>query len=141
MKKLTISTTDKMIGGVCGGLGEYLEIDSVLIRVIFVIMGLAGGGVILYLILWLAMPTEDRVGANIEENVRRWAEEIRTKAENFASGVKVNDSQERMWGWLIILAGILLLLSNFGILSFLRFDLMWPAMIILLGVYVILKRK
>ena len=56
-KKLYRSETDKMIGGVCGGLAEYFNIDSTIIRLAFVIMGLLGGhGVLVYLVLLLLIP-------------------------------------------------------------------------------------
>lgn len=56
-KKLMRSRTDKMIGGVCGGLAQYLGIDSTLVRVVFAVALFFGGtGALLYLILWLVMP-------------------------------------------------------------------------------------
>ena len=56
-KKLYRSNSDKMIGGVAGGLAEYFDIDSTLMRVIFVIITLLGGsGVIAYIILWIVIP-------------------------------------------------------------------------------------
>ncbi len=58
-KKLWRSRTDKRIAGVCGGLGEYFRMDSVLIRIIFVIFFLAGGAAfIAYVIIWLLVPLE-----------------------------------------------------------------------------------
>ena len=61
-KKLVRSTTDKMIAGVCGGLAAYFGIDTVIVRILFVLFGLAGGpGVLLYIILWVVMP-EDTSG-------------------------------------------------------------------------------
>lgn len=58
-KRLTRSQTDKMFAGVAGGLGEYLGIDSTLLRLIFVALALLGGhGILLYLILWLVMPVQ-----------------------------------------------------------------------------------
>jgi phage shock protein PspC (stress-responsive transcriptional regulator) len=59
-KKLMRSRTDKMIGGVCGGLARYLEIDSTVVRVIFALALFFGGaGGLLYLILWFVMPLSD----------------------------------------------------------------------------------
>ena len=56
-KRLTRSTTDRMVAGVAGGLAEYLSIDPTLVRLIFVLLALAGGpGLIIYLVLWLIMP-------------------------------------------------------------------------------------
>jgi phage shock protein PspC (stress-responsive transcriptional regulator) len=52
------SGTEKMLGGVCGGLAEYSGIDVVLWRVGFVGLTLAGGaGILVYLLLWVLMPS------------------------------------------------------------------------------------
>ena len=56
--QLRRSGTEKMFGGVCGGLAEYSGIDPVLWRVGFVGLTLAGGaGVVVYLLLWVLMPS------------------------------------------------------------------------------------
>lgn len=48
---------DKVIAGVCGGLGRYLGIDPVLLRIAFVVLALAGAsGVVLYVIAWIVIP-------------------------------------------------------------------------------------
>lgn len=55
-KRLTRSN-NKMIGGVCAGLGEYLGLDPTIVRIVWVLMVLfAGFGILLYIILWLVMP-------------------------------------------------------------------------------------
>ena len=55
--RLRRSATDKMLGGVCGGLAEYSGIDVLLWRVGFVGLTVAGGaGVLVYLLLWVLMP-------------------------------------------------------------------------------------
>jgi phage shock protein C len=52
------SGTEKMLGGVCGGLAEYSGIDPVLWRIGFVGLTVAGGaGVVVYLLLWVLMPS------------------------------------------------------------------------------------
>ena len=56
--KLTRSR-NSMIGGVAGGIATYLKLDPTLIRIAFVLVSLfAGGGVLLYLILWAVIPKE-----------------------------------------------------------------------------------
>lgn len=62
MKKLYRSPSDKKIAGVCGGLAEYFNIDSTIIRVIFIILLLPGGlpGVVPYAILWLVVPVRPK---------------------------------------------------------------------------------
>jgi phage shock protein C len=56
-KRLMRSRSEKIIGGVCGGIAEYFDIDPVLVRGIAVVVTLMGGaGILLYLILWAAVP-------------------------------------------------------------------------------------
>jgi phage shock protein PspC (stress-responsive transcriptional regulator) len=62
-RRLYRSETDRMIAGVCGGLGEYLNVDATLIRLLFVAAVLAGvgSGIILYLILMIIMPAKSQL--------------------------------------------------------------------------------
>ena len=56
-KKLQLSTTDKKLAGVCGGLAEYFNIDPLIVRIIFVALALGGSvGVWIYLLVWLLAP-------------------------------------------------------------------------------------
>jgi len=56
-KKLYRSTKDRVLGGVCGGLGEYLNADPVLLRVLWAIFFFVGGmGLLAYIIAWIIMP-------------------------------------------------------------------------------------
>lgn len=51
------STDDRVIAGVAGGLGRYLDVDPVVIRIALVVFALSGGaGLLLYLIAWVAIP-------------------------------------------------------------------------------------
>lgn len=59
IKRLYRSRRDRMIGGVCGGLGEYLGLDPTIVRLLFILFGLGGGSAILaYLILLIVVPEE-----------------------------------------------------------------------------------
>ncbi len=56
-KRLYKSTTNKMLAGVCGGIGEYFNIDPTLVRLGFVALSfLAGGGVAAYIIAAIIIP-------------------------------------------------------------------------------------
>ena len=58
-KRLYRSNTDKILAGVCGGLGEYFDVDPTLVRLLWVIVSvfMAGiGGVIAYVLAWLIVP-------------------------------------------------------------------------------------
>ncbi len=61
VKQLTRSRTDRMIGGVCGGLARYFNADPSLIRLAFALAFVFGGsGLLLYLILWVVLPADAR---------------------------------------------------------------------------------
>ena len=67
-KRLTRSSSNRMIAGVAGGLAEYFGIDATLVRALFVLVALAyGGGVLLYIILWLIMPENDTTHSGSSE--------------------------------------------------------------------------
>ena len=58
-KRLYRSRKDKILGGVCGGIGKYLNADPVVFRVIWAICFFAGGlGLLAYIVAWIIMPEE-----------------------------------------------------------------------------------
>src|SRR5947209_5026119 len=59
-RRLTRSTSDRIFGGVCGGLGAYLGVDPVIVRVVAVVLAFIGGaGVLLYVAAWLLVPSDE----------------------------------------------------------------------------------
>jgi phage shock protein C len=75
-QRLMRSRNDKIIAGVAGGIGQYLAIDPVLVRLGFAALCLTGVGVLLYPILWLIMPLEGSPRAAPQEAIdemRTWA--------------------------------------------------------------------
>jgi phage shock protein PspC (stress-responsive transcriptional regulator) len=64
-RRLTRSTTDKRIAGVCGGLAEYFGVDATAVRLVWVILSILGGavigGVIAYALAWLIIPRSQSV--------------------------------------------------------------------------------
>ncbi|MCR4434430.1 MAG: PspC domain-containing protein [Clostridiales bacterium] len=60
-RRLYLSDTDKKIGGVCGGIGEYLGVDPTLVRLLWVVFALMGGsGILAYIIAWAIIPQKPR---------------------------------------------------------------------------------
>lgn len=58
-KRLYRSTKDKMLGGVCGGIAEYFDVDPTLVRLAWILLTLAwGAGLILYIIAWIIVPVK-----------------------------------------------------------------------------------
>ncbi|OPX69407.1 MAG: DNA-binding transcriptional activator PspC [Methanoregulaceae archaeon PtaB.Bin056] len=64
MKRLMRMKEGKLLGGVCGGIGIYFEVDPVVIRILWVVLTLlsVGIGVIVYIAAWLLMPEEGEAG-------------------------------------------------------------------------------
>ncbi len=60
-KTLRRSQMDRQIGGVCGGLAEYLDIDPTAVRVGYVLLSIltAFSGVLVYIVLWMVIPERE----------------------------------------------------------------------------------
>jgi phage shock protein PspC (stress-responsive transcriptional regulator) len=72
VRRLRRRTSDRVIGGVAGGLGDYLNVDPLLIRIGFVgLMIFGGAGLVLYVIAWLLIPHEGSDESTVERLIRR----------------------------------------------------------------------
>ena len=56
MKKLAKSNDDRLICGVCAGIAKYFNIDPTIVRILWALFALAGGGIIMYIITAIIMP-------------------------------------------------------------------------------------
>jgi phage shock protein C len=71
MKRLYRSVDDRIIAGVCGGIGEYFGIDPVLVRLLWALFVLVyGAGIILYLIAWVIIPSAAKAKKKAEKEAR-----------------------------------------------------------------------
>lgn len=62
VRKLYRSRTDKMIAGVCGGIAKYFNVDATIVRLLFILFFILGGGALLvYVIMWLIVPQEPTI--------------------------------------------------------------------------------
>ena len=140
--KLYRSTSDSMLGGVCGGLGKYFNADPNLIRLIFVVLAVIPAfGVPIYLVLWLIVPEEGE-GAKepLADRVRDGADQIVDRAKRFGEEVRStanssNPAATFIIGLILIVLGVIFLLRNLGItwLNWIAFGTLWPALLILVG--------
>jgi phage shock protein C len=63
-RKLYRSKTKRQVAGVCGGLAQHFNVDPTLIRVLFIVLAVLGGsGILLYLALWIIVPSEPQGAA------------------------------------------------------------------------------
>lgn len=78
-KQLYRSTDQRMIYGVCGGIGEYFDIDPNLVRVIFALLLFFGGsGILLYVVLAIILPDESKLDMHPRQAVRATVDEAVT---------------------------------------------------------------
>ena len=125
-KKLYRSSQDKIVSGVCGGLGEYFEVDPVFVRIIAVLLMLAKGyGFLAYIIAWIIIPKKESLGI---------AEET-ASPEN----VKYSSWNKYLPGLILVGIGIVLLISDNWF--WFNWDEIWPVILIVGGLYLIFHRK
>ena len=61
MKKLYRSNTNRMLVGVAGGMADYFNMDPTIMRILWVLVGLSGTGILIYIIAAIIMPQEGSV--------------------------------------------------------------------------------
>ena len=138
--RLYRSKTDSMVGGVCGGLGKYFGIDPTLVRLVFVLLVVfGGGGVLLYIILWIVIPLEGRAPATSQETIQQNAQDLAERAREFGKGIETSigdpaRSSTRnggLWfGLILILLGGMFLVENLFHFNIGQF---WPLILIVIG--------
>lgn len=139
-KRLTKSRTNHMLFGVCGGLGEYFEIDPTLVRLAFAVLTLANGiGMIIYIVLAIIMPSEENV-AMAPEAQERSSQSTRENSDLARESLKKSD-RNRLLGAILLILGIYLLLDRLSIFRLFWWldELFLPAILILGGAWLLLK--
>ncbi len=128
-KKLFRVRKNKVIGGVCTGLGEYFQVDPVLIRIAFVILGFIHlTGVFLYIILWIVIPEKNDAYYGEEDVVEEEGTSEQTPPASSAKGRIV------LGAILIFLGGLFMANRFFPYFGF--HDLM-PIGLLLIGVIIL----
>ena len=157
-KRLCRSRSDRMIAGICGGLGEYLGVDPVWLRLFFVLLLFATGfGFWAYLILWIIIPEQGRAvatpGETVQANVQDMADRAREFGESIQRGFRGDRTPTEggttegsttsgpiIVGLAFIVLGAFLLLNQFHLFSWLRWDVFWPLLLIVLGGALLVSR-
>lgn len=143
-KKLYRSNTIRTIGGVCGGLAEHFNIDPVVVRAAFVLAALfGGGGVLIYIILWIVIPdkpillnnTANNDSINTDFNKQSTMEnEFETKQQRRD---KRNHHSNLTGGLILITLGILFLIDRF--VPQVNFGDLWPVILIVIGITLLIR--
>jgi len=121
VKRLSRSTSDRWLGGVCGGLGRYFDLNPAIYRIGFVVLTLLGGtGILVYLAALLVMPDEGKEQSLAAEALSRRQEKPSLLIGVGLVGVAIAVLLARtsIWpvtgaGWvLVLLAGLVVVWSS-----------------------------
>lgn len=145
-RRLTRNTSKAILGGVASGFGGYLDVDPVLIRLVFIILCLAGGsGVIVYIVAWLVMPRDDQEAAadGMSPPADQFAAEVKEAGERVVDNIRRSTGDAgrgRVIGGLILMVlGLLFLMNQFYALDWLRFRYLWPLGLVGVGVMLFIQ--
>lgn len=132
-KQLSRSRSQKVIGGVCGGLGNYFQIDPIIFRFAFIGLLLAGGSsIFIYILLMIIVPKEDiyavQSGLSVVES-----DSNENDANTEGSGTRL------IFGILLISTGVLFLLNN--LIPYFRLEKLWPAVLVIMGLGLLFQKK
>lgn len=126
-KKLKRSRSDRVIAGVCGGIGEYFNIDPVVIRIIWVLLSFmpGGPGFLAYLVCALIIPEDDGVIYQDED-----------------SGMNTSNTAIFIGIALIVVGGIMLTKIIWPQFAFkiMNIGKYWPILFIIFGIYIIVNQ-
>jgi len=136
MKRLFRSRNNKIIAGVCGGVGEYFNIDPVLVRLVWGILFFIGGaGLLGYIIAWIIIPERiDTPGAAMDSEEAKHVQ------------MKTSYTPQLLIGLFLVFIGAILLIRDWWYLDQIFRDIfrfswkyLFPGLLIGLGIYVIAK--
>jgi phage shock protein C len=139
-KKLVRPKHGRVLFGVAQGLGEYFDIDPVIIRILFVIFTISGGaGILLYIIGILLIPDEmkDTIREEVEEIKKNHHANNNESVEEKTSSAKISKQRDSsiIFGLIVLFVGLMFLFSNF--LPWLSWGKFWPVILIFFGLLII----
>jgi phage shock protein C len=143
MKKLYRSRSNRMIGGVCGGIAEYFNIDPVIVRIIAVAFFFMGGSALLAYVIGLIVIPNEPVGLPAAEKTESTPVTMTAAAPAAKSS---SGAVPLALGIILIFIGVVFLLHNIPFfnpfywrtLHILR-HFFWPFLLIISGIFIIAK--
>ncbi|MBO8132102.1 MAG: PspC domain-containing protein [Candidatus Marinimicrobia bacterium] len=137
MRKLFRSSSNRVVAGVCGGLGEYLSIDPVIVRIIWILLLFFDCvGLVLYIIAWIIIPSE----------IKGVSEELKENKSKIETSSKKN-SAYLIIGITLVLLGVIFIARNYWVHDYIMYYLQFiynfivPLGLIALGIFLIFKKK
>ncbi len=142
-KRIFRSDANRVLGGVCAGLGEYLGVDPIFIRIFFVIWTILGEfSVLVYLILWVVIPAisesesgesfkAEELGMRIQRTAMEFGSIIRNPSPQLVTYVGVGLIA---WGIYTLLGRLNLPWMNWAYEAYL-----WPVLLIIAGAVVLIR--
>lgn len=127
-RRLYRSRTESVIGGVCGGVAEYLDVDPSIVRIIWAVLGLVTGGifVVLYVVMWIVVP--EAPGPEAAGAASAVSPQASARRRGSGSGSLV-------LGLILVGIGAYFLVRQY--LPQIDTDLLWPIGLVLLGVILV----
>jgi phage shock protein PspC (stress-responsive transcriptional regulator) len=142
-KKLYRDEHQKVIGGVCAGLADYLNIDVSIMRIIFIVsLALKGLGFPVYIILWIVLPKKNYIfnDPTVDYKVPPDPMGYYNPTEPFPVKKKSNFSV--IAGAALIVMGSFFLMDELNFIPDIDFGKLWPVILILMGVgFIFTSRK
>jgi phage shock protein C len=150
--RLERSTKNKVWAGVCGGIGEYLQVDPTLVRVFFVIGTIITGGLglLAYIVLIVLMPLpgqpapfvkETGVATSPVEGGAPTGDPAATSPVTTAPpDPEAAERRRAAVGLVLIALGAIFLFGNAGVFRIVRWDLAWPLVLIAIGALLLAQR-
>ena len=133
-KRVYRSTTEKVIGGVCGGLGEYFGIDPTWVRVLFVLTIFANGiGLLAYLIGWIVIPKQSELGGVTADTDAPAAAALKSPAP----APRAHRGTGFLPGIILVILGMVFLFDR--VFYWFDFDYIWPLVLVGIGVILIYR--
>lgn len=139
--RLYRNSSDSFIAGICGGLGNHLNIDPILFRILFVLAFILGGsGLLIYIILWIVIPEKPATPFGESQfKSKPMNEETMNHQQNPTRETKKeNRNDGNLWGGVILIAlGAMFLIDRF--VPRIHFGDLWPIILIVVGGILITK--
>lgn len=140
-KGLYRSRTDSVVGGISGGIAAYLNTDPTIIRIIFVLLAIfGGGGILIYAILWIAIPIEPSYSyTNINDmNMENEDKKTETPKSGFDQKQDIYPKKQDgslLAGLALITIGVIFLVDRF--VPRVDFEDLWPIILLVAGIALI----